>query len=105
MARMHSESVQISIFDDPSEEIISLYKQHIPVYMSDLLSAVEDENQEQITYRSHKMCSAMKTVGYKKASTLLEKIERDQPKGAVLTGLVGEVEKLVNDSLVILERR
>jgi len=101
---MHAESLRISIFDDPSEEIISLYKEHIPEYMSDLLSAVEEQNLEHVIYRSHKMCSAMKTVGYKKAATLLERIEREKPDGMMLAGMVGEVEKLVKDSLVILEQ-
>ena len=98
-----STSTSSDFFSEQHAEIINLYKEHIPVYLSDLLCAVKEENQEQIIHHSHKMCSAMKTIGFTEAAELLERIERKNPVRQELNKMVDALEQLVNDSLKELD--
>ncbi|MGI9317029.1 MAG: Hpt domain-containing protein [bacterium] len=105
MTQPHTSAASAAMFDGHSDEMVTLYKEHVPSYMSDLMSAVKEDNRQQIFYGTHKMCSAMKTIGYMKVASLLERIETERPVGSTLFDLVGEIEQLVSDSLVILENR
>ena len=105
MTQSHSDAASAAIFDNHSEEMVSLYKEHVPSYMSDLISAVKHDDRKQIFYGTHKMCSAMKTIGFLKVAHLLERIEREKPVGTTLVELIGEIEELVSDSLALLEKR
>ena len=105
MTQTQSDAASASIFDGHSDEMVSLYKEYVPNYMSDLISAVREDDRKQIFYGTHKMCSAMKTIGFVKVASLLERIEREKPVGTALAELIGEIEELVSDSLALLENR
>ena len=86
-------------FSGQHADIIALYKKHVPVYLGDLQGAVKEENQEQIIHHSHKMCSAMKTIGFVEAAEILERIEREKPVRQELQIMVDKLAQLVNDSM------
>lgn len=105
MTQTHSEAASAAIFDGHSDEMVTLYREHVPSYLSDLISAVNEDDRQQIFYGTHKMCSAMKTIGFLKVASLLERIEREKPVGSALSDLIGEIEQLVDDSLTLLDSR
>lgn len=105
MTQPHSEAASAAIFDGHSEEMVTLYREHVPCYLSDLISAVNEDDRQQLFYGTHKMCSAMKTIGFLRVASLLERIEREKPVGSVLSDLIDEIEQLVDDSLTLLENR
>jgi len=98
------ESVTRAILEDNSKEILELYYEYVPQYLDELKEAVANNDREQISYRSHKMCSAMKTIGYTAVAKILERIEREQPAADQLTAMVKEVETYVAHSLAALDR-
>lgn len=88
----------------PSDEIIALYRQHVPDYLSELLSAVENDDQEKVSFQCHKMCSAMRTMGFDNIADILEEIQRRKPQGEQLKELSSRVETLVNHTLLLLDK-
>jgi len=105
MTQVHTDAASAAMFDGHSDEMVTLYKEHVPSYLSDLISAVKEDDRQQIFYGTHKMCSAMKTIGFLKVAGLLERIEREKPVGSSLFDLIGEIEQLVDDSLTLLESK
>ena len=105
MTQPHSEAASAAMFDGHSDEMVTLYKEHVPGYLSNLISAVNEDDRQQIFYGTHRMCSAMKTIGFLRVASLLERIEREKPVGSALSDLVEEIEQLVDDSLALLENR
>lgn len=99
------ESVTRTILEDNSDEILELYYEHVPQYLAELKDAVANNDREQISYRSHKMCSAMKTIGYTAVARILERIEREQPAADQLEAMVEKVDVYVTHSLAALVRR
>ncbi|MGI9317334.1 MAG: Hpt domain-containing protein [bacterium] len=88
----------------PSDEIIALYQQHVPDYLSELLDAVEQDDQEKVMFQCHKMCSAMRTMGFDNIAEILEEIQRIKPQGEELKELSSRVETLVNHTLLLLDK-
>lgn len=88
----------------PSDEIIALYRQHVPDYLSELLAAVDESNEEKVMFQCHKMCSAMRTMGFDNIAEILEEIQRDKPEGDALKELTSRVETLVNHTLLLLDK-
>lgn len=106
--RENSETVDKAIravFEKNSAEICSLYQEHVPGYLSSLREAAEAQDDELVSYRSHKMCSAMKTVGFSEPASLLEQIERTSPDHNSLMSMIDRIENLVNRSIIVLEKR
>lgn len=91
-------------FPDPSVEIIKLYRQHVPVYLAEFRNAIEKGDQASVMFHSHKMCSAMKTMGFDNIADLLEKIQIEKPGAEELDSIGQKVEKLVQHTLVLLEK-
>ena len=91
-------------FPDPSVEIIELYKQHIPVYLTEFRNAIDNADQASVMFHSHKMCSAMKTMGFDNIAELLEKIQQEKPGPEDLEDIGRKVEKLVEHTLVLLDK-
>ena len=88
----------------PSDEIIALYRQHVPDYLTELLTAVDESNEEKVMFQCHKMCSAMRTMGFDNIAEILEEIQRDKPEGDALKELTTRVETLVNHTLLLLDK-
>lgn len=88
----------------PSDEIIALYRQHVPDYLSELLAAVDESNEEKVMFQCHKMCSAMRTMGFDNIAEILEEIQRDKPEGDALKELTSRVETMVNHTLLLLDK-
>ncbi len=91
-------------FPEPSEEIVALYKQHVPLYLSELRTAIENDDHPSVQFHCHKMSSAMKTMGFDNIADLLETIQRDKPQGEELLKIGNKVEKLVEHTLVLLSK-
>jgi len=91
-----------SALPQPSDEIIALYRQHVPDYLSELMTAVDENDQEKVMFQCHKMCSAMRTMGFDNIAEILEEIQRDKPEGGALKELTSRVETLVNHTLLLL---
>ncbi len=97
----HQQGNQI---DEPSSEIVALYCRHIPEYLSELLAAAKDNNEEMISFHCHKMKSAVKTMGFDNIAVLLETIENEKPKGEELSELCDRVDKLIRHTMVLLNK-
>ena len=87
---------------EPSEELVALYREHMPSYLEDMKSALAQGDHEAIRFQCHKMTSAVKIMGFDNISLLLETIQRDKPEGEELNGLCERVEKLVHHTLMLL---
>ena len=91
-------------FPEPSEEIVALYKQHVPLYLSELHAAIANDDHPSVQFHCHKMSSAMKTMGFDNIADLLEMIQREKPQGEELVKIGTKVEKLVEHTLVLLSK-
>ena len=91
------------IFKNHSDEVIELYKQHVPQYLSDLKEAALCNDLALLSHQSHKMGSAMKTIGYTKIADLLHRIEKNEFKDRGLEEVIGEIEALTTESIQYLE--
>lgn len=90
---------------EPSAEMIVLYLRHVPDYLADFLSALHNHDQEQMDFQCHKMCSAMRTMGFENIAINLERIkdkdvasEEVQKSGAQIEAMIGHTFTLLQDS-------
>lgn len=93
-----------SAIPEPSAEIVALYKRHIPDYLQDFMTAVEQKDDEAVLFHCHKMCSAVKTMGFENIAELLEAMQREKPAGENLVEISGRVKKLIEHTLLLLEK-
>jgi len=89
---------------EPSEGIVELYKQHIPDYLEDFMAAVAKQDEQDVLFHCHKMCSAVKTMGFENIAELLEAIQRERPSGDNLVEVSARVKKLIQHTLVLLDK-
>ena len=87
---------------DQSDEIIELYKRHVPDYLKALSSAVWTGDLEAISFQAHKLCSAMKSVGKMDVAEILEKMQQPDMVISECEHLFSQVESRVNESLASL---
>lgn len=90
---------------EPSAEMIALYLKHVPDYLADFRSALENHEQEQMDFQCHKMCSAMRTMGFENIADYLERIkdkdvssEEVQKSGAQVEAMIGHTFTLLRGS-------
>ncbi len=91
-------------FDEPSDEIIALYCKHIPEYLSDLQTAVRENDEESVSFQCHKMLSAVKSMGFDNIARMLVTIQNEKPEGERLIELCDQVEKLIQHTLLLLRK-
>ncbi len=97
-------SVEIeNTFKSQSQEILNLYREYIPHYLKSLESAIENDDSEQLLYQSHKLNSAMKTIGFPSIAERLQYIERVKPDKESVIKLTEEIKTFVAASLKVLE--
>lgn len=89
---------------EPSSEMIALYKQYVPEYLANLKAAVTDQDQQQMDFQCHKMCSAMRTMGFDNIAVILERIKDNDVTGETVAELTGQVEIMINHTLVLLNK-
>ena len=94
----HSDSLE------PSEELVALYREHMPAYLADMKLAVSSGDLEGVRFQCHKMSSAVKIMGFENIGQLLETIQRERPEGEELEGMCQQVEKLVRHTLMLLDK-
>ena len=86
-----------------SNEIIELYKRHVPDYVLTLSSALNAGDMEGIAFHAHKLCSAMKAVGKMKIAALLEEMQQPDIALSHCRSLFTQVEGGINESLAKLK--
>jgi len=91
-----SNDIDQSDLAEPSAEMIALYLRHVPDYLADFRSALHNHDQEQMDFQCHKMCSAMRTMGFGNIADSLERIkdknvasEEVQKSGAQVEAMIG----------------
>ncbi len=89
---------------EPSEEMIALYREHMPAYLAALNSALEENDEEAVRFQCHKMASAVKIMGFDNIAEILESIQRQQSTGNELRDQCQRVEKLVGHTLALLSK-
>jgi HPt (histidine-containing phosphotransfer) domain-containing protein len=89
---------------EPSKEIIALYREHMPSYLVDMQQALDDGDRERVYFHCHKMSSAIKIMGFDNIASLLETIQREKPEGDELDAQCQLVQKLVNHTLLLLDK-
>jgi len=91
-------------FSEPSEEMVALYQEHVPVYLSDLRAAIGSDDEKLVQFHAHKMSSAMKTMGFMNISDLLDEIQKNKLEGKELSEVAQKIEKLVEHTLVLMAK-
>lgn len=90
------------VADQPSDAMVALYLQHVPDYLADFRAAIDQEDQQQLDFQCHKMCSAMRTMGFDNVAVILERL-KDQDVSSDLVKEQGrQVEDMINHTLVML---
>lgn len=98
-------SIEIeNIFRAQSKDILDLYREYVPQYLRSLESAIENEDSEQLLYQSHKLNSAMKTIGFPALAERLQYIEQNNPDRESVIELTEEIKTFVIDSLKVLDQ-
>jgi HPt (histidine-containing phosphotransfer) domain-containing protein len=82
-----------------SEELASLYKIHIPEYLSTLKQAIDEEDLVTIRDVAHNLSSAMGSIGDTHSSALFKKIEKDDLPLSEVSALLVEAQSLVAATL------
>ena len=93
-----------SDYPEPSEHMVSLYRQHMPEYIQQMVAAVEAGDDEAVYFQCHKMSSAVKIMGFDNIANLLERVQREKPSGDSLRQQCGAIEKLVGHTLTLLNK-
>ena len=55
-------SEQQSDYPEPSEQMVALYREHMPQYVAQMISAVQAGDVEAVYFQCHKMSSAVKII-------------------------------------------
>ena len=103
LSRLEGRVEIVSIFRAQSEEILKLYREHVPRYLQTLESAITDMDREKVCYQSHKLNSAMKTIGFSALAERLQYIERAKPDLDQASQLVKEVRTFIDMTLKVLD--
>lgn len=85
-----------------SNEIIALYKLHVPQYVTALGGAMDSGDPQDIAFHAHKLCSAMKSVGKMEIASMLERMQHQDVTIGECHDLFSKVESRINESLVKL---
>ncbi len=93
-----------SDYPEPSEQMVSLYRQHMPEYIEHMVAAIEVSDDEAVYFQCHKMSSAVKIMGFDNIANLLERVQREKPSGESLRQQCGAIEKLVGHTLALLNK-
>ena len=82
-----------------SEELASLYKIHIPEYLSTLKQAIDEEDLVTMRDVAHNLSSAMGSIGDTDSGALFKKIEKGDLPLSEVSALLIEAEPLVEATL------
>ncbi len=82
-----------------SEELGSLYKIHIPEYLTNLKKAIDEEDIITMRDVAHNLSSAMGSIGDLESGALFKKIEKDDLPLSEVSLLLIEAESLVAATL------
>ncbi len=85
--------------DELSPELATLYKTHIPQYMSTLLEAFEDGDEATFEDVAHNLSSIMGSIGDEESMILLRKLERENLPKAENSKIIDEVSERIENAL------
>jgi len=103
MPRLENNVEIENIFRTQSDEILGLYREYVPAYLESLESGIENKDNEQLLYQSHKLNSAMKTIGFPALAERLQYIEKAKPDRDSVVELVNEIKQFIANSLQVLD--
>jgi hypothetical protein len=82
-----------------SEELIELYRQHIPGYITDLEKAVSDRDKVKMRDVAHNIASAMGSIDDMESGDLFRRIEKEDLSFGEVADLLKQASAIARNTL------
>ncbi len=91
--------VDEKLSDDISEEMLQIFKSHVPLYLRDLLIALHTQDEKQFIFQAHKLQSSMWVMEFMDLYVILERLESESMSFGQRLELCREICQAVEQSL------